>query len=125
MGASETAWPAPGATHPLLPPEVQRETRMPHASPQLDWELAQAMTTRLITSAGEVHFSYESEGESKEVLHGVSLTVARGEVVALVGPSGAGKSTLMNLLPRFFDVTGGAIFLDGHDATIRSLRSRA
>src|ERR1700744_5785836 len=75
----------------------------------------------------DVHFSYESEGESKEVLHGVSLTVARGEVVALVGPSGAGKSTLMNLLPRFFDVTGGAIFLDGHDVrdlTIASLRKQ-
>ena len=75
----------------------------------------------------DVHFSYESEGESKEVLHGVSLTVARGEVVALVGPSGAGKSTMMNLLPRFFDVTGGAIFLDGHDVrdlTLVSLREQ-
>ena len=75
----------------------------------------------------DVHFSYESEGESKEVLHGVSLTVGRGEVVALVGPSGAGKSTLMNLLPRFFDVTGGAIFLDGHDVrdlTLVSLREQ-
>ena len=75
----------------------------------------------------DVHFSYESEGESKEVLHGVSLTVARGEVVALVGPSGAGKSTMMNLLPRFFDVTGGAILLDGHDVrdlTLVSLREQ-
>jgi len=61
------------------------------------------------------------------VLHGVSLTVRRGEVVALVGPSGAGKSTLMNLLPRFYDVTGGSILLDEHDVrdlTIVSLRKQ-
>jgi len=53
--------------------------------------------------------------------------VRRGEVVALVGPSGAGKSTLVNLLPRFFDVTGGAIFLDKHDVrdlTLASLRKQ-
>jgi subfamily B ATP-binding cassette protein MsbA len=75
----------------------------------------------------DVRFSYEGEGEVKEVLHGITLTVARGEVVALVGPSGAGKSTLMNLLPRFFDVTGGAILLDGHDVrdlTLVSLRKQ-
>jgi subfamily B ATP-binding cassette protein MsbA len=75
----------------------------------------------------DVRFSYEGEGEVKEVLHGITLTVARGEVVALVGPSGAGKSTLMNLLPRFFDVTGGAILLDGHDVrdlTLASLRKQ-
>ena len=75
----------------------------------------------------DVHLGYNSEGETKEVLHGVSLTVRRGEVVALVGPSGAGKSTLVNLLPRFFDVTGGAILLDEHDVrdlTIASLRKQ-
>jgi subfamily B ATP-binding cassette protein MsbA len=75
----------------------------------------------------EVRFSYDSEGEAKEVLHGVSLDVRRGEVVALVGPSGAGKSTLVNLLPRFFDATGGTILLDGHDTrdlTLASLRKQ-
>ena len=75
----------------------------------------------------DVRFAYDSEGESKEVLHGVNLNVRRGEVVALVGPSGAGKSTLMNLLPRFFDVTGGAILVDGHDVrdlTLASLRKQ-
>src|ERR1700761_3959622 len=63
----------------------------------------------------DVRFGYERDGECKEVLHGISLTVRRGEVVALVGHSGAGKSTLVNLLPRFYDVTGGAIYLDDHD----------
>jgi subfamily B ATP-binding cassette protein MsbA len=72
-------------------------------------------------------FGYEIDGETKEVLHGISLTVRRGEVVALVGPSGAGKSTLVNLLPRFFDVTDGAILLDKHDVrdlTLASLRKQ-
>jgi subfamily B ATP-binding cassette protein MsbA len=76
----------------------------------------------------EVCFAYDDrEGVSKEVLHRVSLTVRRGEVVALVGPSGAGKSTLMNLLPRFYDVTDGAILLDEHDVrdlTLESLRKQ-
>lgn len=53
--------------------------------------------------------------------------VKAGEVVALVGPSGAGKSTLANLVPRFYDVTGGAIRVDGHDVrdlTLASLREQ-
>ncbi len=80
----------------------------------------------------DVHFSYDKENETpgvekKEALRGVSLKVKRGEVVALVGPSGAGKSTLMNLLPRFYDVSTGAILIDGHDVrdlTISSLRKQ-
>jgi subfamily B ATP-binding cassette protein MsbA len=75
----------------------------------------------------DARFGYDRDGESKEVLHGISLAVRRGEVVALVGPSGAGKSTLVNLLPRFFDVTGGAIYLDDHDVrdlTLVSLRKQ-
>jgi len=74
-----------------------------------------------------VRFGYTRDDEVKEVLHGISLTVNCGEVVALVGPSGAGKSTLVNLLPRFFDVTDGAILLDNHDVrdlTLVSLRKQ-
>jgi probable DNA repair protein len=66
LGASEDAWPAGGATHPLLPPEVQREARMPHATPQLDWDLAQAISTRMLGSASEVHFSYAKQIEGAE-----------------------------------------------------------
>ncbi|MDF1506074.1 ABC transporter transmembrane domain-containing protein [Roseisolibacter sp. H3M3-2] len=50
-----------------------------------------------------------------DVLHGVTLRAAPGEVVALVGRSGAGKTTVASLLPRFWDVTGGRVTLDGHD----------
>ena len=59
------------------------------------------------------------------VLHDVDLTIHPGEIVALVGGSGAGKSTFVNLLPRFYDVTEGAITIDGidvRDVTLKSLR---
>ena len=57
MGASEDAWPATGSRHPLLPIGVQRDYRMPHATPQLDLDLARKMTKRLAASAPEVCFS--------------------------------------------------------------------
>ena len=66
-----------------------------------------------------VRFTYPDE-RATEVIKGVSITAAPGEIIALVGPSGAGKSTLVSLIPRFFDVTAGAILIDGHD--IRNLR---
>jgi probable DNA repair protein len=66
LGASEDAWPASGATHPLLPLEIQRQAEMPHAMPQLDWDLAQTVTTRLLASACEVNFSHARQNESIE-----------------------------------------------------------
>jgi subfamily B ATP-binding cassette protein MsbA len=60
-----------------------------------------------------VKFRYDEE--LPEVLSDVSFTIAPGEVVALVGPSGAGKTTVASLIPRFWDVTGGRISLDGVD----------
>jgi subfamily B ATP-binding cassette protein MsbA len=73
----------------------------------------------------EVGFRY-SDAEAA-VLRRVCFTARAGEVVAIVGTSGAGKTTLMNLLPRFYDVTDGAILVDGADireATIKSLRDQ-
>jgi subfamily B ATP-binding cassette protein MsbA len=75
----------------------------------------------------QVGFSYDTEEGLREVLHGISLEVKAGEVLALVGSSGAGKSTLVSLIPRFFDVTSGRILVDGHDlreVTLSSLRSQ-
>ena len=63
--------------------------------------------------------------QSGEVLRGLSFTAAPGTLTALVGPSGAGKTTISALLPRFYDVTTGAIEIDGHDIrdlTLESLR---
>jgi ATP-binding cassette, subfamily B, bacterial len=67
---------------------------------------------------GEVVFnkvSFRYEDHTEYVLKGLSLHVEPGEYVALVGPSGAGKTTLCSLIPRFYDVTCGNVFLDGND----------
>jgi subfamily B ATP-binding cassette protein MsbA len=71
-----------------------------------------------------VSFRYE---DRQPVLRDMSLDIAPGEILALVGPSGAGKSTIFNLIPRFYDVTGGAIRVDGvdvRDVTQASLRQQ-
>ncbi len=61
-----------------------------------------------------VRFAYDSRPDA-EVLRGIDLTVAAGEVVALVGPSGGGKSTIASLIPRLYDPLAGRVTLDGHD----------
>ncbi|MCI2057183.1 MAG: ABC transporter ATP-binding protein/permease [Oscillibacter sp.] len=61
----------------------------------------------------DVHFTYP--GDAQSVLHGVSLHIRPGETLALVGPSGGGKTTLSQLIPRFYDVSQGAITIDGQD----------
>jgi subfamily B ATP-binding cassette protein MsbA len=73
----------------------------------------------------DVSFGYE--GEDSRILRQVSFTVDVGQMVAIVGRSGAGKTTLVNLLPRFYDVSGGSILIDGLDvrrATLASLRAQ-
>ncbi|WP_244224492.1 ABC transporter ATP-binding protein [Corallococcus sicarius] len=73
----------------------------------------------------DVRFRYA--GSEREILRGVSVTLEPGQLVAVLGTTGSGKSTLINLLPRFYDVTGGAVLLDGHDVrdvTLASLRSQ-
>ena len=67
-----------------------------------------------------VTFSYDKE---KVVLKNVSFTVTPGQTIALVGPTGAGKSTVVNLISRFYDVSDGAVKLDGHDVRDVQLRS--
>jgi len=70
-----------------------------------------------------VHFKYEADS----VLKGIDLDVAAGEIIALVGMSGGGKTSLVNLIPRFYDVTRGAVHVDGidiRDVTIADLRKQ-
>ena len=72
----------------------------------------------------DVTFAYE---EGKNILENVSFTVKPGESIALVGPTGAGKTTIVNLLSRFYDLTGGAVYIDGNDiskVTLHSLREK-
>ncbi len=78
---------------------------------------------------GEVRFDDVSFGYDPHttVLKSVSFTAEPGQTIALVGPTGAGKSTVVNLVSRFYDVTGGRVLIDGHDVrdvTLRSLRSQ-
>ncbi len=68
----------------------------------------------------EVYFEYT---EDKPALHAISLTAKPGQMTALVGPTGAGKSTLVNLLPAFYEATGGAITIDGQNIAATSLES--
>ena len=68
-----------------------------------------------------VHFEY-NDGDDR-VLDEVSFTINKGEVVAMVGPSGSGKSTIADLIPRFYDVSKGAIRIDGHDLRDAALAS--
>ncbi|WP_217181105.1 ABC transporter ATP-binding protein [Streptomyces sp. AC495_CC817] len=76
-----------------------------------------------VPASGLVRFEDVSFGyrDDQLVLTGVDLELRPGTITALVGPSGSGKSTLARLVPRFYDVTGGRITLDGHD--LRDLRS--
>jgi ATP-binding cassette subfamily B protein len=72
-----------------------------------------------------VQFGYETSDKEEEVLKDVSIDIKPGRTVALVGPSGGGKTTLCSLLPRFYDVSGGRVAIDGKDVrtlTLQSLR---
>ncbi|HEY2482511.1 MAG TPA: ATP-binding cassette domain-containing protein, partial [Caulobacteraceae bacterium] len=97
--------------------DVEPEIRTVSGAP----DLALAGATLQFEAVG---FAYD---DHTPVLDGVDLQVRRGEIVALVGPSGAGKTTVLNLIPRFYDVTAGAVTIDGQDVrrvSLRSLRSQ-
>ena len=75
----------------------------------------------------DVSFKYVTSGTGDDVLSHISFTVQPGQFVALVGGTGTGKSTLVNLIPRFYDVTGGAVLVDGMDVRdypLEALRGR-
>ncbi|MGB9409006.1 MAG: PD-(D/E)XK nuclease family protein [Terracidiphilus sp.] len=98
LGADEDAWPAGGSTHPLLPIEVQRETKMPHATPLLDWELAEAITNRLLSAGTQAHFSYAKQIEATEARPSRLIVQLAGEAQELTpdlkAPSSQGPLTV-------------------------------
>jgi probable DNA repair protein len=104
LGADEDAWPAGGAMHPLLPIKIQRDAGMPHATPQLDWEQAEAITGRLLASAHEVHFSFAKQDESGEVRPSRLIAQIAGEASALA-PELAAPARQEPLTVSFEDCT--------------------
>jgi len=82
----------------------------------------------LLNPKGNIEFknvSFEYPDDHNKVFSGLNISVKSGEKIAFVGPSGGGKTTLCNLIPRFYDVTEGEIFLDGKNIkeyTLKSLR---
>ena len=75
----------------------------------------------------DVSFKYVASGSGDDVLSHISFSVKPGQFVAIVGGTGTGKSTLVNLIPRFYDVTGGSVLVDGMDVRdypLEELRSR-
>ncbi len=94
--------------------------------------IADGAETRLPAPAGrvefrDVSFRYQTEGEGEDVLRRVSLKIEPGEFVAIVGGTGTGKSSLVNLIPRFYDATGGKVLVDGldvRDYPLDALRGR-
>jgi subfamily B ATP-binding cassette protein MsbA len=93
-----------------------------------DTVVEKTMAVEMPKFKNSVKFNNVSFGyDDKMVLNGINLEVKAGEIAAFVGPSGVGKTTLVNLLPRFYDVTKGAVTIDGvdiRDYTLRSLRSQ-
>lgn len=105
VGAAERVFELLETVSPISDPPVPRELPRP---------------TRGAVALERVSFRYLPDPSAPWTLREIDLTVAPGEVVALVGPSGAGKTTLVSLLPRFWDVAEGRVLLDGID--IRDLR---
>lgn len=71
----------------------------------------------------KVYFKYSEEENKRWILDGLDLSIKKGKTIALVGPSGGGKTTICHLIPRFYEVTDGAIYIDDHDIRDISFKS--
>jgi probable DNA repair protein len=102
LGADEDSWPGAASMHPFLPSKVQREFEMPHSSHQLDWRFSSAVTTRLLASSAEIHFSYAAQKDGVE-------TEPSRLVAQLVGTP---TPLAANQLPRAHDAPMAVAFAD-------------
>ena len=98
---------------------------------ETDPEIVNAPDAMELTNVkGDVEYqnvSFHYSDDDAPVLSNVSFKIPAGKSIALVGPSGSGKTTICSLLPRFYDVTGGTIYIDGKDVrklTLESLRNQ-
>jgi ATP-dependent helicase/nuclease subunit B len=95
LGADENSWPSSGSPHPLIPLPIQRAAGMPHASPQDDWQVARAMSTRILNSAPRALFSFAAHREENDLLpsHLIrSLISAPTPLPAELAPSPASEA---------------------------------
>lgn len=92
-------------------------------------EESETGTKTLSKVKGEIEYrnlSFKYQTQAQDVLHNINFKISAGQTLAFVGRSGSGKSTLINLLPRFYDITRGEIFIDGHniyELSLENLRS--
>jgi ATP-binding cassette subfamily B protein len=114
--------------HPIRDADDAVELRRPRGEIQFD-DVRFAYPSAADSSLASLEFGWAKVLDGRPgplVLNGVDFRVSPGQTVALVGPSGAGKTTITSLVPRLYDVTGGAVRIDGHDVralTVASLRA--
>lgn len=104
LSADDARWPAARRPHPLLPPSLQRRYGMPHAAPQTDWDLALAVTTRLLRSAPQVVFSYAQHNDEAELrpsplLTGIFADTRPQPATTLVSSPGPHRGESLDVIP--------------------------
>jgi probable DNA repair protein len=117
LGADQQSWPAAGSAHPLIPLPVQRDSAMPHATPQFDWSLARSITTRLLASAPEVHFSYARQKDTEDTRPSRLIEQFAGAAVPLP-PESAAHTVHTEIVPDTSQIPFAQIKVEGGSAVL-------